>query len=623
MNNLQNSLSPYLQQHKNNPVHWNEWSEKTIQKAKNENKMIFLSIGYSSCHWCHVMEHESFENEEVAEILNKNFISIKVDREERPDLDKYYQNVFVLFNNRAGGWPLSIFMTPELKVFYTATYIPPAKKYNMMGIKDILNIIVEKYKTEKDRMIESGDSIISHMNNQSSLDIEVKLDSSIINKFVSYSYQSFEKEYGGFSHKPKFPHTSTMKTLLEIYRLKKDEKALQMVEFTLKNMAKGGIRDLVDGGFSRYSVDEKWLVPHFEKMTYDNALLSEIYLETYFITKDKFYFEIAKETIDFMLEFMSEDNLFYSASDADSDGEEGKYFVYDYDEVKEEFEKNSINLELLEILNITKDGNFEGKNIVRLEENRDIQDALKVLKNIRKKRNYPFIDKKIITSLNSMMIKSLFSISYEEEKYMQVALNSLEKLIETMILENTLYHSCLIHNRPNVEAFLEDYAYLIDCLIMAYQRTFDDKYINLAITLNKESNEKYFDENGWYFSKGEFEVKADGYDNSYPSSLSIMVHNNLTLSHFEDFEFLEVAKKSLALYSNKLNKYPFHLPNLTLAVIRDIFDDKLVKSKEVEKNIKFINEFSTFNMKHSDENYLLCGRFNCFKTSDSLNDLFV
>ena len=330
-NHLKNEHSPYLQQHADNPVDWYPWGEEAFAKAREENKAIFLSIGYSSCHWCHVMEQESFEDEATAKILNEHFIAIKVDREERPDIDKHFQEVYQLMNQRPGGWPTSIFLTQEQKPFYSATYIPDEPRYGMMSFSSLLEVIADKYKKEKDLLTEKADEILRFLNPKEDKIQATKLDLSIINRVSDQAKQLFDNKDGGFNKAPKFPQASTLDLLLDVYRITGDKETLNMVLLSLSSMAKGGLRDLVDGGFCRYSTDNEWLVPHFEKMTYDNALLSEVYLKAYHVSGNDFYKSVAFETIDFMIKNMSEDGLFYSATDADTEGEEGKYFVYTYE----------------------------------------------------------------------------------------------------------------------------------------------------------------------------------------------------------------------------------------------------------------------------------------------------
>ncbi|MEA2028414.1 MAG: DUF255 domain-containing protein, partial [Campylobacterota bacterium] len=321
-NRLEKETSPYLLQHKDNPVDWYPWCDEAFERAKRDNKPIFLSIGYSSCHWCHVMERESFESEEVAKILNAHYIAIKVDREERPDIDRYYQEVFTLMNGRAGGWPTSIFLTKDLKPFYSATYLPPQDQQGMMGFGNLLNLIVDKYANEFDTLDSKAGEVLKFLNNQSNKIEATKLDKGIIDKAIKHAKELFDSQNGGFGLAPKFPQVSIISLVLDLYLISKDKEMLDIATFTLENMTKGGLYDIVDGGFCRYATDERWLVPHFEKMLYDNALICEVLLKAYLINDNWAFRDIAFKSIDFIMDKMSQANLFYSASDADTQGEE-------------------------------------------------------------------------------------------------------------------------------------------------------------------------------------------------------------------------------------------------------------------------------------------------------------
>ncbi|MDP2894076.1 MAG: DUF255 domain-containing protein, partial [Sulfurimonas sp.] len=372
-NRLANEDSPYLQQHKDNPVEWYPWCEEAFQRAKEENKAVFISIGYSSCHWCHVMEENVFTNKECAEILNKHFISIKVDREERPDIDKHYQEVYMLLNRRSGGWPTSIFCTPDNKPFFAGTYIPPHSKEESiegMGFIELTRLIADKISQNDEQLLKNADEIENFLNHKEHPKEATVLKEDFAKNFMLQAKNNYDTLHGGFSIAPKFPHASTLGTLLAIDKLYDDKAARAMVITTLNSMKQGGIYDLVEGGFCRYSVDDKWLVPHFEKMLYDNALLCELYTNAYLTYKDESFLHVAKECADFWHNHMSENNLLYSASDADSEGEEGTYYIYSYDEVYEALAKEGYEKidELLGKLSISKEGNFEGKNIIRLKD---------------------------------------------------------------------------------------------------------------------------------------------------------------------------------------------------------------------------------------------------------------
>ncbi|SMC09424.1 thioredoxin domain-containing protein [Nitratiruptor tergarcus] len=630
-NRLEKEQSPYLQQHKNNPVDWYPWGEEAFKKAKEENKPIFLSIGYSSCHWCHVMEKEVFENEEAAKYLNEHFVSIKVDREERPDIDKYYQEVHQLLNQRPGGWPLSIFMTPDKEPIFAATYIPLEPKYGMPGFIQLLKNIVTALQKDPQEIKKQGRELLSYLKPQNPTKA-VKFDEKIADIFVEATKKFFDPQHGGFGHKPKFPHTSTINTLLDIYRLNENKDALHMAEVSLQNMAKGGLRDLVDGGFCRYSVDEKWLVPHFEKMAYDNALLMESYLKAYTTTKNELYKDIAFEIADFISEYMSQKGLFYSASDADSEGEEGKYFVYDYDEVVKKLEIDGFSPEeiqtVLQKLGITKAGNFEGKNIVRVD---DLQlcetskKALKSLKDLRKSRCYPFIDKKIITSWNAMMIKSLYMAARIESRYFEIAEESLQQLLQKMYIDEHLYHAALINKKPTIKAFLEDYAYLATALLEAYKTTLNEEYLARANLLVNDALTEFFDNGRWYFSKGEIWTEAEHTDTSYPSSAAVMVEAMLTLGSLLDEKYIKFSFDTIEFYSEKIYKYATWSAKFIEDVLRFIYQDKIIKADA--QNLAACNEIDfakyPFTLLKSEEieGYMLCNRSACFLHTNDCQEI--
>ena len=625
-NNLKNEHSPYLQQHADNPVDWYPWGDEAFKKAKRENKPIFLSIGYSSCHWCHVMERESFENEEIAKTLNKHFVSIKVDREERPDIDKHFQNVYQLMNGRPGGWPTSLFLTDELKPFYAATYVPPKPKYGMMAFDQLLETIYTKYQSDKKHLTEKADEILRFLNPKEEKIQATKLDLSIIKRFEEQSQQLFDNTDGGFNTAPKFPQASILDLLLDTYRLTGSKETLNMALKTLKSMARGGLYDRVDGGFCRYSTDNAWLVPHFEKMTYDNALLSDLYLKAYTITQNDFYKTIAFETIDFIRDKMSEDHLFYSASDADTEGEEGKYFVYSYEKALKSFEKANIpkseHAKLSAALNITAEGNFEGKNIVRIEDplHSDIpfyQEAIAALKKRREKRSYPFIDKKVQVSWNAMMAKSLFRAGRTDSKYLKIAMQSLGALTETMYLNGELYHSTLIGKKPKIKAFLEDYAYLCDTLIEAYESTLDEIYLVMAVKLANAAIEKYYERGKWKFSRGEFETNADIYDSSYPSSLATMLNVLLSISSLVDPVYKKFVFKTLEIHSYDVMRQPISTPRMSKMLIRYLKDDIIIKAtdKKLKNHITDLDSISyPFTLIKADTNdgFMLCNSNSCF-----------
>jgi hypothetical protein len=634
-NRLEKEDSPYLQQHKENPVDWYPWGDEAFLKAKRENKAIFISIGYSSCHWCHVMEETVFENQECADILNEHFVCIKVDREERPDIDKHYQEVHTLLNRRAGGWPTSIFCTPDNKPFFAGTYIPPESRSGSiegMGFIELTKLIGSKISQNDEQILKNADEIESFLNHQEHPKEATLLKEDFTKNFMLQVKNNYETTYGGFSVQPKFPQASTLGTLLTIDRLYGDNSAKAMVLNTLSNMKKGGIYDLVDGGFCRYSVDREWKVPHFEKMLYDNALLCELYTNAYLTYKDESFLHVAKEIADFWHNFMSEDNLFYSASDADSEGEEGTYFVYTYDEVYKLLADNGYeNIEdILEKLSVTQEGNFEGKNIIRFENGEkpeDFDNIRFLLQKLRASREYPFIDKKVQTSWSSMMIKSLFNLGSINNIYKERAIKSLDALLNTMFVDGKLYHTTLIHKSPKIEAFLEDYAFLALALIEAFNSTQDEVYLIRAQHFANLALEQYYKDGTWNFSTGEFETKAEISDNTYTSSVSIILDVLISLSTLlEDDKYAHFAFKTLEYNSYELGRRPVIYPYMLRQTLRYLKGDRVIKSNLQNLNSKAYElnslEYPFIQKRASDDKeYMVCGAKSCYANTDNINKI--
>jgi len=631
-NRLEKEDSPYLQQHKENPVDWYPWGNEAFAKAKEENKAIFISIGYSSCHWCHVMEEKVFENQACADILNENFIAIKVDREERPDIDKHYQEVYQLLNNRAGGWPTSIFCTPENKPFFAGTYIPPddeAQKLQGMGFEELTSLISTKMKEKDNDIFKNAEEVQDHLAKENHPSQATILKEDFVKNFMLQVKNNFDTKNGGFSVAPKFPHASTLNTLMLIDRLYDDKSAKAMLISTLDAMKKGGLYDLVDGGFCRYSTDDTWTVPHFEKMLYDNALLCEVYTNAYITYKDESYLEIAKECADFWYNFMSEDELFYSASDADSEGKEGTYFVYTYDEVYKVLNDHGYKdiEKILQEMSVTKKGNFEGKNIIRFEglKLEYFKDIKILLQDLRKTRKYPFCDRKVQTSWSAMMIKSLFTLGQLDSKHTARALKSLVALMQTLYIDGQLYHTTLIHKKPKVKAFLEDYAYLAQTFISAYKFTQDEMYLIDAQRFANSALSEFYKNGVWNFSTGEFVTKAEIYDNTYISEVSIMVDVLLSLGTLlEDEKYTHFAFKTLEYNSYELGRKPVHSPYMLSQALRYLKGDRVVKanSSNLKNNVLTELEYPFIHFKSNEEDdFMVCGEKSCYANTKDVNSL--
>jgi len=557
-NKLINEKSPYLLQHAYNPVNWNPWGADAFAKAKAEDKPIFLSIGYSTCHWCHVMERESFENEEVAAILNKHFVAIKVDREERPDIDSIYMTVCQALTG-SGGWPLTIFMTPDKKPFFAGTYFPMENKnrYGMPGIMEVLNSIAQQWDEKKEDIVKSSERIVEHIRKADTVVNPEEIGEEEIHNAYNGFESSFDVNYGGFGKSPKFPTPHNLRFLLRYWKNYNEPKALEIVEKTLEAMYEGGMFDHIGFGFSRYSTDQKWLVPHFEKMLYDNALLSAVYVEAFQATGNVFYKEVAEKVFTYILRDMtSSEGAFYSAEDADSEGVEGKFYALTLKEVAlvlgEQFYKT-----YCDHYNITGKGNFEGKNIPNLigmesssKVNEDLQQKLEKMRlrlfEYRERRVHPYKDDKILTSWNGLMIASLAygGRVFESSYYIQKAEKAMDFILSNMINEKGRLMARYRDGEIAHLGYLEDYAFLVHALIELYEATFNVKYLTKALELNENMLKLFKDEKQGglflYGSDGEELIvrPKDIYDGAVPSGNSVATLNMLRLARL-------TAKKEL------------------------------------------------------------------------------
>ena len=636
-NDLIYEESPYLRQHAHNPVNWMPWGKKAFDKAKREHKPIFLSIGYSTCHWCHVMERESFENEEVAKLINENYIPIKVDKEERPDIDKYYQKVYQIIHQRSGGWPLTIILTEDMKPFFAATYIPPEDGYGVKGLKTILPIFAKAYKENKKEIEKRADAILTLVKRyEDARYIPVELNLDIAKKFVKEAYSEFDKSYKGFSKRVKFPESSKIRALIDIYMVTKDKKAFEMANDTLITMAKSGLYDQVDGAFFRYTTDRKWQIPHYEKMLYTNAELIDVYTRMYKLTKNPLFKKVVKETIKEIDTRFGKSGLYFSASDADTKGVEGGYFIYDFQNTLDFFVKNGYRKDevkrVLAYFGIKEDGNVDGEysnphinSDIKISDN-EKQKALKLLSDIRKRRDYPFIDKKIITAWNAMYIDAKMSAYYIDKIYAKEAVESLNLLLKKVYKNSILYHQFIGSNPPLKKALLEDYAYLVKALLSAYEYTLDEKYLKLSQKLLKEAKRKFFKNKKYYLSSNRFSSVATLDDSYYTSPLSVMIHNFLTIAALkEDLKYLKDAKSIIDANSALIYHNPIYYPEAVRAVLREKIGDVVIKSKKDNLFKDFIN---ILNIKYpyiliKDEkidSYLACKIDRCF-ANGSLNEI--
>ncbi len=571
-NELIHEDSPYLLQHAHNPVNWMAWSDKALAKAKEENKLIFLSIGYSTCHWCHVMERETFEDDVSAKVLNDAYVSIKVDREEMPDLDKYYQDVHYLLTKRSGGWPLSIIMTPAQQVIFAGTYMPPKSEHGRMGFRELTSFIKGKFDDAYEEVQKSAQSIeaaIKHY--ERSFEQKESINpKEVIEAFVNKVKESYDDVSKGIGSAPKFPHASTWNALLDIYQKTGNLEALYMSEDALNAMARGGINDQIEGGFYRYSVDESWVIPHFEKMLYTNAELIEVYAKVFKIAQKPFFQEVIDTTIKAMDERFLKEGLYLSASDADSEGEEGKYFVFGFKEAQVALLNGGLNeaeaKEIMDYFGFTKFGNFEHQStnptITSDVKPTRLDEAIVILKEERQKVKYPFIDTKILTAWNALMVTALFEANKVEK-----AKNTLDTLLKSLHVNGILYHQMVLGGSLKIEALLEDYAFLIEALLRAYTHTKETHYLDLAKKLSHEAEQKFYKEETWYLSDKAFRAKAVLEDNSYKSPLSTMIKNLFELAKIEDDTALFIrARDMLESFGAGIQKYSHAYPEAVRAI---------------------------------------------------------
>ncbi len=634
-NKLVDEKSPYLLQHAYNPVNWYPWGEESFEKAKKENKPIFLSIGYSTCHWCHVMAHESFEDLQIAELLNNYYVSIKVDKEERPDIDSLYMAFCQAFTG-SGGWPTSIFMTPEQKPFYAGTYFPKNTKRGMLGFTELLMSIHKNWEENNAQLINSAEEIMNYLDKTEQQRGEIS--ETLLSSAALMFKQSFDKEFGGFGLAPKFPTPHNLLFLMDYYEQGKDKSILTMVETTLTQMYRGGIFDHIGYGFSRYSTDRYFLVPHFEKMLYDNALLIMSYAKLYYITKKSLYRNIAEKTAEFILREMTKDNGgFYCAQDADSEGVEGKYYVFDYDEVLTVLGKKNGEI-FNHYYGITERGNFEGKNIPNLlaNENMDGQmdEYIPLLYDYRRSRTTLHLDDKILTSWNALMIAA-FALLYRvmnEESYLQAAKKT-NSFIEQYLSDGNSLFVSYREGEHSGNGFLDDYSFYIFALIGLYEATNDSKYLDKAIQFcNKVISDFYDEKNGGFYLYGRENEsliikRKETYDGAIPSGNSVMAYNLVKLSYLiKDPKLTDLAEKQLTFMSSTVKDYPpgysFYLLALSLYLNTPEHITIVLKNKDDLKKIKGIihlNANVTILLKPTEEykflnektTYYVCKNHSC------------
>ncbi|MFX0042626.1 MAG: thioredoxin domain-containing protein [Candidatus Hodarchaeota archaeon] len=653
-NHLSKELSPYLLEHANDPINWYPWGEEAFNKGKDENKPIFLSIGYSTCHWCHVMQKESFSNPIVADLMNEVFVSIKVDREERPDIDKIYMTVCQMMTG-SGGWPLTIIMTPDKKPFFAGTYFPKESRFGRIGLIDLIKRIQNLWNNNKNELLNSANQITMTLQNIDQEAAGDKLNKKLLTKAYNQLKISFDKKNGGFNERPKFPTPHNLLFLLRYWKRTGEKEALEMVEKTLQAMRSGGIYDHIGFGIHRYSTDSTWLVPHFEKMLYDQALVAMAYIEAYQATKNPEYRKITQEIFEYVLRDMtSPEGGFYSAEDADSEGEEGKFYVWSKDDIENILDKKEFDV-AMKVFNIKDSGNFleestgrrTGQNILHIKHtlaeissdlNISEKELVSKIENIRRKlfetrekRIHPHKDDKILVDWNGLMIAALAKGAQviNEKKYLEAAKKASEFILSSLRLPNGRLEHRYREGVSEINGYLTDYAFLIWGLIELYEATFNIYFLKLALELHEIQIKHFWDKNigGFYFTADDSEQlltrQKEIYDGAIPSGNSVAMLNLLRLSYFTgDHELEEKADIIGRIFTEKLSSTPVAYTNFMIAadfaigptyslvvagntnnsdtndmitIIRDNYiPNKILIQRKTEQNPPDIDKFSNF-----------------------------
>jgi len=669
-NKLIDETSPYLLQHAHNPVNWYGWNEEAFEIAKAEDKPILLSIGYSACHWCHVMAHESFEDEATAKVMNENFVNIKVDMEERPDVDKIYMS-FVQQTTGSGGWPLTVFLTPDQKPFYGGTYFPPEPRYNMPGFSQLLMGIAEAYRERREEVLRSANSALGEIRRAGAIESsgeKITLDN-LDAAFESF-VRTFDRANGGFGGAPKFPPPMSLEFLLRFYKRTGNKEALDMVIQTCRKMAKGGIYDQLGGGFHRYTVDAIWLTPHFENMLYDNAQLVRVFLHLFQITKDEFYKKIAVETLDYVKrEMLDPSGGFYSAQDADSEGEEGKFFVWKAEEIVK-----LLGVEEARIFNFYYDvsgaGNFEGKSILNIKntlaetsklfevsENElvaKLKKSKKILFEAREKRIKPFRDEKVVTAWNGLMLAAFAEASaiLGSDDYFEVAKRNADFILDNLRNKDELFRTWK-DGKAKLNAYLEDYANVADGLFELFQVSGEVKYLRESKRMADLIIAEFWDEDagGFFFTSKTHEKlvvrSKDFYDNATPSGNSAAVDVLLKLAKvFGDKKYETFAVNIFRIISPQVRQFPgafgrvlsgmeFYMTSVKEIVIvgergnplertvwSEFFPNKvLVPTRTAEAEIDFVPLLLDRRMIDEKPTAYVCENFTCRKPVTTAGDL--
>ena len=630
-------------QHSENPVDWYPWCEEAFQKAKAEDKPVFLSIGYSTCHWCHVMAHESFEDAKTAELLNKYFVSIKVDKEERPDIDSIYMAVCQAFTD-SGGWPTSIFMTPEQRPFYAGTYFPKTARYGSVGFQDLLAAVHERWRDDRAALLRSADEVMEVLSRRDTAHAET--DIGLIESAVKSYKSSYDEKFGGFGQAPKFPAPHNLLFLLTYYEKSGDKDCLKMAERTLSQMYRGGLFDHIGYGFCRYSTDRYFLVPHFEKMLYDNALLILAYCKAYQITENPLYRDVAEKTASYILrEMTSPEGGFYSAQDADSEGEEGKYYVFEPSEIIRVLGKEAGEA-FNRYYGITEAGNFGGKSIPNFMQNDTFESAfdtcLPSVYDYRRQRSRLNLDDKILTAWNSLMIAAMCQLyrAGRNTEYLNAAKKAQRFIEEKLCQEDTLFVSYRA-GKHSEKGFLDDYADYIFALMALYDATFDVAYLEKAQRFCRKAVADFYDreQGGFYLCGRDNESlilqPKETYDGAMPSGNSVMAYNLVRLFYLTSDEDTEkMMEQQLRFLSAAAARYPagyamflialsdfFKPPQKITAVVKNKAElEELPFTISPESIVSILSEpTEEYPLKDEKTTFYVCKNNSCMPPVNDLN----
>ena len=642
-NHLKGQSSPYLLQHAENPVDWYPWCDEAFEKAKREDKPVFLSIGYSTCHWCHVMAHESFENREIADILNKYYVAVKVDREERPDVDSVYMAVCQALTG-SGGWPMTVFMTGSQKPFFAGTYFPPEARNGMIGMKELLLKAAESWRENKDALLESADHITELMKKEAR-----PLHDNISEALPELAYEmltdSFDESYGGFGAAPKFPTPHNLIFLSLYGRIKGEAGAFEQVKKTLEAMRRGGIFDQIGYGFSRYSTDRYYLVPHFEKMLYDNALLIIAYCAAYKLSGEEYMLDTAEKTAEYIFrEMTGESGQFYSAQDADSEGVEGKYYIWSHEEILTVLGRER-GVKFCRHFGITEEGNFEGFNIPNILNGQQIQDDFddekKLLYDYRRRRASLHLDDKVLTSWNSLMIYAM-TVLYRatgNDRYLEAAKGAQTFIEKSLADGDTLYVSIRDGKRSS-KGFLDEYSFYAAALIGLYQATGKAEYAERAVDICDSARRQFADEtHGGYFlwgkeNSGLIARPKEVYDGALPSGNSVMAYCLVCLSRITGRDDMEkAAGAQLAYMSGAAQGYPaghcmfliamllYYHPSqeITVATAEGEAAGEIIKRLPLDADINMLSgETGEYHLINDKTTYFICKNHTCLPPTNEM-----